>query len=160
MTRRARKLWKWVSTGVFVLLLAVWLGSGRWALDWVGRRTTVVVWAGTLGVYDTIPGSQYGLTVRDLSGQSDYGLVWSEWYYFRWPGLGLDSLFSLWPLCVWAAGPCYLLWRLDWSRRRADRLERGECPWCHYERRGLKAHAACPECGRSPAARGDMGVKD
>ncbi len=33
------------------------------------------------------------------------------------------------------------------SARRRVRRARGRCPSCNYDRRGLAADAACPECG-------------
>jgi hypothetical protein len=33
--------------------------------------------------------------------------------------------------------------------RRRVRSARGRCPSCGYDRRGLAADAACPECGKA-----------
>ena len=35
-------------------------------------------------------------------------------------------------------------------RNRPGRRRKGHCPSCNYDRRGLSAEAACPECGAKP----------
>lgn len=58
-----------------------------------------------------------------------------------WPGFALNmALFSA------AAG---LLWLGPGFVRRRVRRRRGRCASCGYDRAGLAAETACPECGRT-----------
>lgn len=58
-----------------------------------------------------------------------------------WPGLIASTSF-------WGLASFLLSVGLSgWRRRR--RLARGRCPSCGYDKRGLDANAACPECGAS-----------
>ena len=60
------------------------------------------------------------------------------------------TIVAPWPLAMTAAFAGTLLTSLVLaliSRRRKRRAERGECPGCGYDRRGLAVDAKCPECG-------------
>lgn len=64
-----------------------------------------------------------------------------------WHGLVLDSVFyAVVVLAVWSG----LGRGRAWLRTRRSR-----CAKCGYDRRGIRAEAACPECGEAPAAAGD-----
>jgi hypothetical protein len=63
--------------------------------------------------------------------------------------IGTAETIPVW--CVIAVGTLAAssAWRLDTLARRLARLNL--CPKCGYDRAGLAAGAACPECGRSAA---------
>lgn len=60
-----------------------------------------------------------------------------------WPGFVVNSL-------LFAASIALVGWTLV-TLRAALRMQRGQCTWCKYDRRGLAAGAPCPECGGLPA---------
>ena len=59
-----------------------------------------------------------------------------------WPGFAINTVFYALMLL--------LAWRTLGTIRRAARRRRGRCAACGYERGGLDANAACPECGAGP----------
>ncbi|MEQ9095993.1 MAG: hypothetical protein RIE32_06990 [Phycisphaerales bacterium] len=61
-----------------------------------------------------------------------------------WPGFLLNTL--LYALLL------FIAWRLPGVLRRAVRRRRGRCVGCGYDRGGLDAGAACPECGAGAGA--------
>ncbi|MFI4915897.1 MAG: hypothetical protein ACIAS6_05240 [Phycisphaerales bacterium JB060] len=62
-----------------------------------------------------------------------------------WPGFLLNTLFYALLL--------FIAWRGPGVVRRAVRRRRGRCVGCGYDRGGLDADAACPECGAGAGAR-------
>jgi len=56
-----------------------------------------------------------------------------------WPGFLINTF--LYALLL------FLAWRLPGVLRRTLRRRRGRCAQCGYDRGGLDARAACPECG-------------
>lgn len=61
-----------------------------------------------------------------------------------WTGFLINTLL--------AAGVLVLLVRGQRATRRFVRARRGRCPACGYDRAGLDASAACPECGHAYAS--------
>ncbi|OAB59804.1 hypothetical protein AY599_08880 [Leptolyngbya valderiana BDU 20041] len=56
-----------------------------------------------------------------------------------WPGFAINTAFYALLL--------FIAWRTPGVLRRAVRRRGGRCVACGYDRRGLDADAACPECG-------------
>lgn len=56
-------------------------------------------------------------------------------------------LIPFWMLLALTLVPTGLLWQAEFRAARRRRLV-GHCLACGYDRAGLKAEAACPECGR------------
>lgn len=75
-----------------------------------------------------------------------------EWLLWGWEWTSdrQSSSFGvpLWPFAILAAIPACVLW-VRTAKGRA-RAVAGRCPTCGYDRRGLAADAACPECGSKP----------
>ncbi len=107
---------------------------------------------GTAGVPFT---SFWGYVADDI-GKQVTGGSWAPWvvpksrgpiwrvfpYRPLWDGLALNTLVhaTLW----------FGFFTLVRMRITARRAMRGQCPRCAYDRRGLDAAAACPECGTAP----------
>jgi hypothetical protein len=76
-------------------------------------------------------------------------LVPTVWWQFATGMMGTRYWVQipLWPVVLLTAIPAFLMWRTDlrlWRRGRA-----GRCLTCGYDRLGLAADAACPECGKA-----------
>jgi hypothetical protein len=56
-----------------------------------------------------------------------------------WPGFLINSIF--YSFVAWG------VWQIPLALRRWRRRHRGQCVKCGYDRAGLAAGAACPECG-------------
>jgi hypothetical protein len=134
---------------VTVLLIAAWLCSGWWQLDWqsaTGRRLEVARgqimywrygWGGT--GQPTFTGWYLRRVVDDSTGQHAFGMWWR--------GPGINRAFASVPLLLLAGTSLAMsavAGRLDTLARRA-RLNL--CSKCHYDRTGLPVDAVCPECG-------------
>lgn len=61
-----------------------------------------------------------------------------------WPGFAINTIFYALLL--------FLAWRTPGLIRRAVRRRRGRCVRCGYDRSGLDAGEACPECGTGVVA--------
>ena len=144
---------RWASTVLAVLLLIVWIGSGWWM---AGVRI--------------VEGCQVrlvaGLIVLDFYEPDEIGDIWAGgpsisfnrvertpfhwWFERRDYRIGIRTtvmqiLIPLWAVViVVAAGTC-VLWHVD--RRR----DPNSCRKCGYDRTGLPADRACPECGKQLA---------
>jgi hypothetical protein len=80
--------------------------------------------------------------------------AWRWWFESRSANtLGVKYwlvIVPLWPAFLITAAGAAGLWRLD---RWAAAANKGRCPSCGYDLRGLASGAACPECGAA-AVRG------
>jgi hypothetical protein len=153
--RALRKTAKWGGTGLTVLLVVVWIGSGWWRLSWTYATrpcdTTLSVGSGVLAIrrvtYDSrvlfLPEEPLQLS---LSASVPLLERW-HWRPAIWSigtrgGTGFLSLFiPLWIPMLMLTAPLWWLWHLD---RRA---RPGSCQSCGYDRAGLRQVAVCPECG-------------
>lgn len=54
----------------------------------------------------------------------------------------------LWIPLVFVVVATYRFWRFE--GRAEQRVKRGCCPKCGYDRRGIVASVVCPECGEAP----------
>ncbi len=143
---RIRKTVKWGGAAATVLLVVVWIASGRW---------------------HAVIGNASGLTIRLSSGQISMGLSeaplhadWLDGYSYlsysptyRWSFSTSAEYYEhgmatvpIWFLLLFTAGVPMLLWRQELKRRRA---QLNLCPKCNYDRTGLAPDARCPECGRA-----------
>lgn len=150
---------RWTLTVVTVLLLGVWLASGRWIVGWFsspsagGRQIGVTFISGGVGFqYCSPPSSASGFHVferRTGPMLPAYHLSWVP-FWNRYGPLGVTTFFlPLWVPVLLAAGGSAMAWR---RHRFAGRLERGECPACGYDLSGLPTgdettRPTCPECG-------------
>jgi hypothetical protein len=75
------------------------------------------------------------------------GIVWVVGVVGLW---ALGVLVIVAPLVLVVAGPAAVVEWIGRVRKRA-RARRGLCASCGYDRRGLGADAACPECGARAA---------
>jgi hypothetical protein len=141
---KIRKTVKWGGAAVTLLLVVVWIGSVAANLTWCSPVTTeLTLYKGRLQFRHTVVGGP----------DPD-----REWWAGFWAGrspLWTPQILSV-PgrlavtLPLWIPTGAVLLvtasaWRLDMLARRRERA--GLCPKCYYDRAGLAAGAACPECG-------------
>ncbi len=137
---------KWIATvaaaGLCTLLLFTCLFAGNWQ-----PRP---------GVFRAIEPGYFCLEEISVPRATVYG-----WHRTRSSLLALAMWFGIsdgprgsW-ITVPVLGPALvsgaiagLAWRLEAAARR--RAERNLCSRCGYDREGLAAGAACPECGREP----------
>jgi ssDNA-binding Zn-finger/Zn-ribbon topoisomerase 1 len=167
--RRIRKAIKWGKYGgaaVTVLLVVMWIASGRvrvvWAPTMSGWRAQIRDGACMVGDY-----AEFGL--RMVEEERPRGgvipawgwcgtVIQSRWSWQLRPQWGeqhpFDGVKSLWVVPLWIpllviALAAAAVWSYDFSRaRRCARLNR--CPKCNYDRAGLGIGAVCPECGDRP----------
>jgi len=146
---RIRKTIKWGGAAVTVLLVVVWIGSGWYSLAWRSKGGSCISANAGLGrVYLVAPW-------RTIQSGAPKGWHFAEqgsgFYWWRWRVRHDDFLhsmyvsFPMWVPIVLLGCVCSLAWRLDTLPRRRARLNL--CPKCNYDRTGLAADAACPECG-------------
>ena len=140
---RIRKTIKWGGAAVTVLLVVVWIGSGRWRVVYCGGRT-----------YSLRHGCIYVDTLQ--AWESPY---WPPGWYVDGGGRPMEWWFQItsrawygghvsvpvWTLAAPAALVTCAAWRLDTLARRRARLSL--CPKCNYDRAGIAGDGKCPECG-------------
>ena len=151
--------------------------GGEWALGWTSRQWWVCVGRGepgglvysndhlsitTMGLplhamrvasFQTSPSSnpanrttspslspRHGIQLVDGSPNSRYIVDrFALPLLPLWPGFAINTAFYALLL--------FLTWRVPFFVHRTLRRRRGRCPACGYDREGLDAGAACPECG-------------
>lgn len=158
---RFRRIVKWGGAALSAAFLAAWLASARWCLEWHdGTLNEVVVQCGAARITcETGPSVSYSvkngwyfwkLPETSLS-------VWRprlqlSSYHSTTPGVDVRITYAtlpLWMPVALALVPTVAAWYLDGRARR--RVAPHLCPKCRYDRTGLAAEAACPECGQLPA---------
>ena len=126
---------------VTVVLVVVWIGSGRWFARWYGKDQAVLdVGNGSLGVgvwsLHEFPGTS---VIRQGPWR------WNWMPYCRADTATWYVCIPLWIPVIACGAMTAAAWRLDALARRRARLHL--CPKCNYDRAGLAAGAVCPECG-------------
>lgn len=152
---RIRKTMKWGGAAVSLVLLATFISSAWWT---VARRAPDGSWDGVSMWH--LSAGQVGHSHFLLSGerppaQPEWRIYATQWP-FRW-GFDLSRFHSrpvwassaiavpLWLPAAIVMGATAVAWRLDSQARHRARA--GICLRCGYDRSGLAADAACPECG-------------
>jgi hypothetical protein len=86
-----------------------------------------------------------------------FGLFVSDqvWQWMPRTGALNDRMYALVATALFVGGVLVLLLVLGIRHVhrlgiRNERLRKGQCAWCGYERAQLDKGAACPECGRTP----------
>jgi hypothetical protein len=146
---------KWGGLVVTVLLVGVWIGSGWWGVLWESptRDHWFAIRDGCvfLGMRDSnpspFPGWEWGPS--ESPGTFDWRMDWDDidWDAIRRPHLWFKI--PLWLPAAVMLSSTGCAWLMDSRARRRTRLN--ICPKCRYDRAGLAAGAACPECGAPPA---------
>ena len=138
---------KWGGAVLTILLLIVWVGS-RWCAGYTTLVPSLAVQADAgrvLVTWMSNPPMKYqgDLYVR----QAVPGALFRWWFTVEsksvWGNRVAIVAIPGWALVIAAATPTFLIWRRD--RRRMPNL----CPHCDYDRTGLPADRACPECGKT-----------
>lgn len=156
-TRRGVRAWAkgaWLMTAVAIVAVGVWASSFWFHAAWIYPNGTLVGFARGQIHEASFPATSTVVTVppagRSFIGRNGTPMWWSP--YFASPPLKMTI--SAMPLHWWAAAAAAGWWGLIWWRLRVLR-EPHECWQCTYDRRGIAAQAACPECGapaKPPAA--------
>lgn len=154
---------RWTLTIATVLLVGVWLASGRWLAGWSsavgkgGGQTSVWLTSGGVNVVHLSGGlgtagpSGVHFVERTAQPPTMPG-YWLEWLPSRrtYGSRVYTAFCPLWIPALLPLGGSLAAWRGHARRRR---LERGGCAACGYDLRGLRADEEggkpiCPECGR------------
>ena len=150
-----RKTIKWGGVMVTVLLVVVWVWSGRQPIQRSAPyQILVTVVRGKIDILRFTPNWAWLARADRLT--SDKGKSFElDWSFVQWHQGGATGRFlwalsiPIWSLTGLAFAITTLAWRLDTLARRRPRLNL--CPKCHYDRTGLAIGAKCPECGQSTA---------
>lgn len=135
----------WGGAAAAMVLIALWVVSGHRGFvavksGWCG----VYLASGKVAIYAVEPTAP--TQFRMGSGLLPHARDWNPWAFAltltknRWP-VGIP----LWALVVLAVLVAAGAWRLDVLARRRRGVV--SCPKCGYDRAGLAAGLACPECG-------------
>jgi hypothetical protein len=138
---------RWGGLLAGVALLAVGVSSGWWSCTVYRNRQPGT---GITGV-DFTDGGVEVWTFGDNFGSIKPGISAEfSWRYPPrwgwWVECGDGIFVPLWIPTVLLAAPTSWLW----YRRLRYRFGPGRCPKCGYDRVGLAAEVACPECGCIP----------
>jgi hypothetical protein len=165
---RIRKTAKW-GGAIATVLLVVWIGSGWGAVScWapysglssrVGDGGFEVSWGDGLQLPPDQPvGGAFGegwqigttYTVCERFPRGDFPTAWWWWgdLSSNAPAVCVVAV-PLWVPASLALAITALAWRLDALARRRAMINL--CATCRYDRTGLAAGVACPECGSPPA---------
>lgn len=153
---RPKRRWRVLAIAATVcatLSAAAWGVSVRWDVNYTrtGPRVGLVSAACHRGIlvfagFPAVVTSVNGWKVGEASTRP---LIW----WPRWPykSAGVWSFFiPLWFPTAACALVALAFWRIDTLHSRRSRA--GACPACTYDRTGLPAAAACPECGAAAPA--------
>ena len=144
---KLRKTIKWTGAAITVLLVAAWVVSQIRFIGFVSGRCNADINGGQFSV-EYFTGPSQTTTTQFVIGKrvppvTPHWLPDALFFAQRWRvEVPLELPIGLLALVTVAA------WRLDTRARRRARLSL--CPKCHYDRAGLAATAACPECGATP----------
>ena len=133
---RARRFLKWTGLAVCLVLLAAWVLSIRWTLNYASGQRACSISIGCLELTNvSVSDARHGWLVFRHPKQ---GLVY-------WPrtvsaGWGRSIMIPLWLLIVPILIPTAVLW---WRDRRPPP---GHCQTCGYDLIG-NVTGVCPECG-------------
>jgi hypothetical protein len=145
---RMRSTIKWGGAVLTVLLLIVWVASVRFEAGvLLSANTELSIRDGQLRCGERLPDRFYPpmqpTTKVWFHGPPFYHFRW--WFaVYRWqvlPGAIKSVHAPIWFFALLTAVPTAMLWRRD------CKLLPGTCPKCGYDRTGLPANRACPECG-------------
>ncbi|MFN0010903.1 MAG: hypothetical protein ACKVS8_04580 [Phycisphaerales bacterium] len=150
---RIRKAVKWGGLVATLLLTVAWIGSGWQHLSWhsqfdhpmtyVGHQVIVSLDGGQMAVYERLSPSG---AVSYLGGHwARFTGPFNWWFGTVYTSRRYGLAIPIWLLVLPVLIPTALAWRLDHVARRRARI--GACPTCGYDRRGIAATVACPECG-------------
>ncbi len=157
--RRRLRTWKWSATICALVIAGAWFTS-RWVwLECVINRSdgyAAMVQSGRVWVYRRAasPFGSRPLAFSILTASETDSIPEWRWRFEARASPGGFSAGSwsvyvpLWALFVVAAAPTVLLWRKDRP------LPAGACVACGYDRSGLAARSACPECGAKAGPEG------
>jgi hypothetical protein len=150
LKRRVRKTVKWSMSGLTVLLLVVWIGSGWWELVWLGPWDwSANVQGGRFFVMSPSSAAPSGWLGLFYFGSHPFRFAW--WFKQGLQGTGFYCFLPLWPAALLSLLATAAAWRADAKYIRRVRV--GLCAGCGYDRAGLKTDAVCPECGNQPETR-------
>ncbi|HMN42883.1 MAG TPA: hypothetical protein PKE29_18735 [Phycisphaerales bacterium] len=150
---KLRKTIKWTGAAATVLMVVAWIGSGWWGAGWMGQRGDALQVAGGRVLW----GHDGGMNFLEFNpgvhfGASNFKFAW----WFQWldngrpigHGSAWVVVVPLWALVLMMAFVTAVAWHLDTLAHR--RAHAHHCTKCNYDRAGLVAGAACPECGSVP----------
>ena len=143
---RIRKTVKWGGAAVTVLLVVVWIGSGRLAVRWISIDHDI--WGVINGTAFYLPGGEgpvQGGPGLDCCWMPEFRMWWN--FKARGPEGGLLVSIPLWSMTLVCLAATSAAWRLDTLARRRARPTPHLYPKCNYDRTGLRGGAVCPECG-------------
>ncbi len=157
---------RWISSALTGLLVACWIGSAWWCLEWHnGTLEEVVVQCGCLrATIEMGPTS----STSTMNGwyfwklPPDAPMQWMPRYqHSRFlsaiPGAPLCHIFyltlPLWIPAALSAVPTAAAWHLHrLARRREHAARTHRCPRCGYDLAGIAPATPCPECGGASIA--------
>jgi hypothetical protein len=153
--QRRRRAWmKWVGGACSVLMLIIWLGSGRWAMGkWTQTGTYISGFDGrcALGHWPREPGGLYKPAPIWFARAPKYAIVWS--LLWERDQRGWVVLIPLWIPAVIAIGFPALAFFRD---VRDPIREFNHCKKCNFNRAGFANNARCPECGHDPISQSPL----
>jgi hypothetical protein len=146
---RIRKTIKWGGAVVTVLLVVVWIGSRWLGADWHGMGSGyAMIVDGSLIVARGESTDLTGLRVLHVRGIKHRSLFAP--FYLGQSAPRWSIWVPLWTPVAILILPTVAAWRFDALARRRERAARlNLCPKCNYDRAGIAAGAACPECGHT-----------
>jgi hypothetical protein len=152
---RIRKTIKWGGLTVLMLFAAALVVSLFWRVERVQWRAT----GDTIGMFSLDQGCIYIFSSLGIDPSRTVHVEWSVqssidtftlWQPRLWRNPDtLSVLVPLWLLALPLALVTGVAWTLDFRQRR--RALRGQCLNCGYDRAGIAAMGACPECGVVPS---------
>jgi hypothetical protein len=151
-----RKTIKWGGAVAVILLVVVWVVSGRH--DWTiypGTEFVANLYGGRVSLSRMDSAAHRDFVRATIESLQGFGFA-PEWHWNWWCSLEANRPFLKWEVAVplWFLGlpllACTLAaWRLDARARRRARTS--HCQKCNYDRAGLSPDARCPECGAPTA---------